>query len=57
MCVLARILLRLLRGNACRLSKPALQYDGETGMYYLHLFSRKQPDLNWDNPKVREDNR
>lgn len=34
---------------------PAWQYDGETGMYYLHLFSRKQPDLNWDNPKVREE--
>ncbi|MDE6601400.1 MAG: alpha-glucosidase [Lachnospiraceae bacterium] len=33
----------------------AWQYDGETGMYYLHLFSRKQPDLNWDNPKVREE--
>ena len=24
-------------------------------MYYLHLFSKKQPDLNWDNPKVREE--
>ncbi|RAZ94117.1 glucohydrolase, partial [Klebsiella oxytoca] len=23
--------------------------------YYLHLFSRKQPDLNWDNPKVRRE--
>ena len=33
----------------------AWQYDGETGMYYLHLFSKKQPDLNWDNPKVREE--
>ena len=31
----------------------AWQYDEKTGMYYLHLFSRKQPDLNWDNPKVR----
>ncbi len=34
---------------------PAWQYDGETDMYYLHLFSGKQPDLNWDNPKVREE--
>ena len=24
-------------------------------MYYLHLFSKKQPDLNWDNPKVRQE--
>ena len=30
-------------------------FDGETDMYYLHLFSQKQPDLNWDNPKVREE--
>ena len=33
----------------------AWQYDEITGMYYLHLFSRKQPDLNWDNPKVRQE--
>lgn len=33
---------------------PAWSYDGQTGMYYLHLFSSKQPDLNWDNPKVRD---
>lgn len=32
----------------------AWQYDEETAMYYLHLFSKKQPDLNWDNPKVRD---
>jgi oligo-1,6-glucosidase len=25
-----------------------------TGQYYLHLFSRKQPDLNWENPEVRQ---
>ncbi len=31
----------------------AWQYDPTTGEYYLHLFSRKQPDLNWENPKVR----
>lgn len=34
---------------------PAWEYDGETGEYYLHIFSRKQPDLNWENPKVRDD--
>jgi oligo-1,6-glucosidase len=33
----------------------AWQYDGQTGEYYLHLFSKKQPDLNWENPKVRTD--
>ena len=32
----------------------AWQYDKETAMYYLHLFSKKQPDLNWDNAKVRQ---
>lgn len=31
------------------------EYDAATDMYYLHLFSRKQPDLNWDNPKVRKE--
>jgi len=31
----------------------AWQYDDATGEYYLHLFSRKQPDLNWENPRVR----
>jgi oligo-1,6-glucosidase len=30
------------------------QLDEATGEYFLHLFSRKQPDLNWENPKVRE---
>ena len=33
---------------------PAWEYDEVTNQYYLHLFSKKQPDLNWDNPKVRE---
>lgn len=32
----------------------AWQYDEATDRYYLHLFSKKQPDLNWDNPKVRQ---
>ena len=31
----------------------AWEYDETTDMYYLHLFSKKQPDLNWDNPEVR----
>lgn len=33
----------------------AWEYDKITAEYYLHLFSKKQPDLNWDNPKVREE--
>ena len=32
----------------------AWEYDEETEQYYLHLFSRKQPDLNWENKEVRE---
>ena len=35
-------------------SGSAWQYDEASGQYYLHLFSRKQPDLNWANPKVRD---
>ncbi|QDB79170.1 alpha-glucosidase [Georgenia wutianyii] len=30
------------------------EWDEASGEYYLHLFSRKQPDLNWENPQVRE---
>ena len=33
----------------------AWQYDESRQMYYLHLFSKKQPDLNWDNPRVRKE--
>jgi len=33
----------------------AWQYDEATDEYYLHLFSRKQPDLNWENPKLRNE--
>ena len=36
-------------------SGPAWEYDKTTDMYFLHLFSKKQPDLNWDNPAVRQD--
>lgn len=34
-------------------SGPAWQWDETRGQYYLHLFSRKQPDLNWEKPEVR----
>ena len=34
---------------------PAWEYDEQTEMYYLHLFSKKQPDLNWDHPEVRKE--
>lgn len=33
----------------------AWEYDQATDMYFLHLFSKKQPDLNWDNEKVRKE--
>ncbi|MCR5250327.1 MAG: alpha-glucosidase [Lachnospiraceae bacterium] len=33
----------------------AWEYDAQRGQYYLHIFARKQPDLNMDNPKVREE--
>jgi oligo-1,6-glucosidase len=34
-------------------SGPTWEFDEASGEYYLHLFSRKQPDLNWENPEVR----
>jgi oligo-1,6-glucosidase len=34
-------------------SGPAWELDEASGEYYLHLFDRKQPDLNWENPEVR----
>ena len=36
-------------------SGSAWELDEATGEYYLHLFSRKQPDLNWENPAVRQE--
>jgi len=35
-------------------SGPAWEWVPERGQFYLHLFSRKQPDLNWENPEVRQ---
>jgi oligo-1,6-glucosidase len=35
-------------------SGSAWEYDERSGEYYLHIFSRKQPDLNWENPEVRQ---
>ncbi|GAA0476714.1 alpha-glucosidase [Alkalibacterium indicireducens] len=36
-------------------SGPAWTLDEDSGQYYLHLFSRKQPDLNWENERMRQD--
>lgn len=33
----------------------AWKYDAATNSYYLHIFSQKQPDLNWENPEVRKE--
>ncbi|MBA2303527.1 MAG: alpha-glucosidase [Acidobacteria bacterium] len=33
----------------------AWKLDGPTNSYYLHYFSQKQPDLNWENPRLREE--
>ena len=33
----------------------AWEYVDQLGQYYLHLFAKQQPDLNWENPKVRQD--
>lgn len=38
-----------------RFGGSAWEYDEASGEFYLHLFSKKQPDLNWDNPKVRQE--
>ncbi len=36
-------------------SGSAWEYDEESRQYYLHLFSKKQPDLNWENKRVRQE--
>ncbi|MGX7163646.1 glycoside hydrolase family 13 protein [Enterococcus massiliensis] len=36
-------------------SGSAWAFDEASGQYYLHLFSKKQPDLNWQNPAVRQE--
>ncbi|MCM3126048.1 MULTISPECIES: alpha-glucosidase [unclassified Mesobacillus] len=36
-------------------SGPAWDFDENTNEYYLHLFSKKQPDLNWENPALRNE--
>ena len=36
-------------------NSDAWKYDEQTDAYYLHYFSQKQPDLNWENPKVRQE--
>lgn len=33
---------------------PAWKYDEKTGQYFMHIFSTRQPDLNWENHKVRD---
>ena len=33
----------------------ALEYSEQRGQYFLHFYSRRQPDLNWENPKVRKE--
>lgn len=57
----------LRHGEVCDLERPvkletltdrylgsAWEYDEPSGEYYLHLFAPEQPDLNWENPKVRD---
>ncbi|QKE72907.1 alpha-glucosidase [Arthrobacter citreus] len=36
-------------------SGSAWKFDEQTGQYFLHLFSKRQPDLNWENPKVHDE--
>jgi glucan 1,6-alpha-glucosidase len=42
-------------GLTSAFSGSAWEFDEESGQYYLHLFSKKQPDLNWENEKVRHE--
>lgn len=34
---------------------PAWELDPQTGEYYLHIYARRQPDVNWDNKNLRQD--
>ena len=36
-------------------NESAWEWDESSGQYYLHLFTKKQPDLNWENPNVRQE--
>lgn len=42
-------------GLGSTFSGPAWEFDEASGQYFLHLFSKRQPDLNWENPKVRQE--
>ena len=42
------------RPTGRRRSPARLEFDQQSGEYFLHLFSPKQPDLNWENPEVRQ---
>ncbi len=39
----------------CAFGGPSWEFDKVTGQYYLHHYAVKQPDLNWENPKVRQE--
>jgi glucan 1,6-alpha-glucosidase len=41
-------------GLTSTFSGSAWKFDEETGQYFLHMFSKKQPDLNWENEKLRQ---
>lgn len=41
-------------GLTSAFSGSAWEYDDLSGQYYLHLFSKKQPDLNWENEELRQ---
>ena len=43
----------MVQGRTHRMTEMIARLDPASGEYYLHLFSRKQPDLNWANPEVR----
>jgi len=53
--VVRRNRIRLPNNWSSQFVGPAWEFDERRGMYYLHLFDKKQPDLNMDNPRVREE--